>query len=159
MECWSSASHHSTTSSLQPLDPFPSRISGIQVVPELDVFFILFPAKKNLFAADNGREVKQAAIEVFKLDVPAMKLQQHFFDVGHRSDPTVDRLAAHIASWLPKPTQTFIVFLKFGAKLEHLLQPPSDLGQQLPGLIPSVVLVKPVGHGPSEGLTGLRPEL
>ena len=41
----------------QALQPFAPAEAGVEVVPEFDVFLVLFPAKKNLFAPHDGGKI------------------------------------------------------------------------------------------------------
>ena len=36
----------------------------MQIVPELDVLLVLFPAKEDFLAVEDGRKINQAAVEV-----------------------------------------------------------------------------------------------
>src|SRR5205814_4750136 len=73
-------------------------VAGVQIVPELDVLLVLFPAEKNLFVAKDGGKINQAAVEVFDLDLPLLKFAQDLFDVGQCFGPLVDRFAPGIVA-------------------------------------------------------------
>ena len=53
------------SAALPGLEAFAAGVAGVEVVPEFDVFLILFPAEKDFFAADDGGEIQEAAVDVF----------------------------------------------------------------------------------------------
>src|SRR5437867_4300721 len=89
--------------------PLASGVAGTQIVPELDVFLVLFPAEKNLLAAEDGREINQASVKVLNLYLALLKFAQNPFDVSHGFDPLVDRFAARVAAAGKQAGQTLIV--------------------------------------------------
>src|SRR5439155_4885998 len=84
-------------------------VAGVQIVPELDVLLVLFPAEKNLFVAKDGGKINQAAVEVFDLDLPLLKFTQGFLDVGQRMDPLIDHFAARVVAAGEQAGQPLVV--------------------------------------------------
>src|ERR1017187_7673834 len=60
----------------QVLQPFAPAEAGVEVVPEFDVFLVLFPAKKNLFAPHDGGKINQAALQILDENPAALKLDR-----------------------------------------------------------------------------------
>src|SRR2546423_6124184 len=77
-------------------EPLPSGIARMQVVPELDVLLLLFPAKKNFLPAQDRREINQAAVEVLDLDSALLKFAQGFLDLRESFGPLVDRFPTQV---------------------------------------------------------------
>src|SRR5438105_750142 len=50
------------------LELFSPAVSGVEVVPVLDIILALLPTKKNFLAADEGREIEQSTVEIFDLN-------------------------------------------------------------------------------------------
>src|ERR1039457_4406646 len=61
----------------QALQPFAPAEAGIEVVPEFDVFLVLFPAKKNLFAPHDGGKINQTALQILDENPAALKFSQN----------------------------------------------------------------------------------
>src|SRR5437870_13772306 len=101
----------------------------MQIVPELDVLLVLFPAEKNLLAAEDGGEIDQSAVEVFDLDLPLLKFPQGSFDVGQGSDPLIDRLAARVVAACEQAVQSLVVPAEPFAQPGKSFQPLPDLRQ------------------------------
>src|ERR1017187_5757842 len=66
---------HSTAS--LALQAFPPGETGIQVVPELDILFVLLPAQENLLLAQDSRKIEQPAVNVLHLDLAPLDFQQY----------------------------------------------------------------------------------
>lgn len=63
-----SSSQHSSGS-----QSFATAVTGVKIVPELHSLFVLLPTKKNFFAANDGRKIQQAALQVFDQNFPPLK--------------------------------------------------------------------------------------
>src|SRR6266542_2885956 len=123
-----------------------SGIAGIQIVPELDVRFVLFPAEKNLLVPEEGREINQAAFQVLDMNLPLLKFVQSFFDVRHRFHPVVDRVAAGISPAGKHAGQPPVVAVELFARFGKPLQPLADLRQERARLVARVVLLELISH-------------
>ena len=62
------------------------------------VFLVLFPAQKDLFAADNCREVNQTPIRVLDLNFAPVEFQKHFLGITESPDPGVHEAAPNVAA-------------------------------------------------------------
>src|SRR2546422_10242106 len=119
-------------------------------MPEFDVFLILLPAKKDLFAVYDGGEVQQTAVQGFKLDFAPLKFQQHVLQVSHRTKPGVDLWSAQISARLDHPAQAFVALPQLFAKVQDAGEPQANVRQQRPRLLTGVVVLKSVVHEPAE---------
>src|SRR5262245_9045117 len=117
------------------LEALAPGIAGFQIVPELDVFLILFPTEKNLFAGNEGGKINQAAVEVFDLDFALLKFEQRLLDVSECADPIVGEVATDIASAGLQLRQPLVAFLHALARASELLEPGADLRQECPCLV------------------------
>src|SRR5262245_41125908 len=93
-------------------EAFAAGVAGVEVVPEFDVIFILFPAEEHFFTANEGGEVDEAAIDVFNLDFAALKFEEEFFDVAHGPDPGVDDGTAKVGAGRHECANAFFLFLE-----------------------------------------------
>src|ERR1039458_5328952 len=73
------------------LQPFAPAEAGVEVMPEFDVFLVLFPAKKNLFAPHDGGKINQAALQILDENPAALKFGQNLLHVRERANPVVHR--------------------------------------------------------------------
>jgi len=121
-------------------------VAGVEMVPEIDVIFIFFPAKKNFLTLANRRKINQAAIQILELDFAVVKLKEDIFDFGHGSYPTIDEVSTLIAAGGQQGAEYLLVSLHFGAKLLDPLEPELDLRQQGAGLFTGVMLMETMGH-------------
>jgi len=112
-----------------PLKRFAAGVAGVEVVPELDVFFVLFPAEKDFLAADEGREVEQAALKIFDLNFALVKFHENLAQLGHGANPSIDVFAAQVAAGLHQGGQTFFLFFEVLAKLGDSFEPKPHLWQ------------------------------
>src|SRR6266566_493777 len=126
--------------------PFPPGVTGVQLMPELDVFLILLPTQENLFPTDNGRKIHQPAVQVLELDFTPVEFQQHLFDFRQGSHPIVDYWPAQFTARRHHFTQTLILPFQFAAKLTKPGQPMPDLRQQCPRFLARVVFLELVRH-------------
>ena len=133
-------------------EAFAAGVAGVEVVPEFDVVFVLFPAEENFFAANKGGEVDKAAIDVFDLDFAGLEFEEEFFDVGHGLDPDVDDFAADVGAGSHECANAFFLFLEVLAVVSQGGEPSSDLRQESAGFFEGVMLVELVGHGPDCGV-------
>src|SRR5437762_11993177 len=132
--------------------PLAARVARCQIVPELDVVFVLFPAEEDLLAVEDGRKIKQAAVEFFHLNLAPLKFGQRRFDISRHADPQIDGLAAHIISARKQTSQALVAIAELPAQGGKLLEPMSDLRQEGPCLVARVMLLELISHGHSVGL-------
>ena len=123
----------------------------MQIVPELNVLFVLFPAEKDFLAVEDGRKINQAAVEVFDLNLAPLKFGQRSFDVGCHTDPAIDGLATHIISARHQTGQALVAVAELLAQGGKLLEPLPDLGQERPCLVARVMPLKLISHDYSVG--------
>ena len=69
------------------LQPLASGVAGVKVVPELNVFFVLFPAQEDFLAANDRREIDQPTIDILDLDFSRTELFDRALDIGQEADP------------------------------------------------------------------------
>src|SRR5437016_2279084 len=127
--------------------PLASGVAGTQIVPELDVLFVLLPAEKDLFAAEDGGKINQAAVEVFDLNLPLLKFAQDLFDIGQCFGPLVDRFASGIVAGGEEGGQPLVVLVELLAQLGKVLQPLPDRRQQPARFVAGIMLLEEITHG------------
>src|SRR5215831_3073107 len=110
--------------------PFPARITRVELVPEFDVVLVFFPTEKNFASADDRREIQEAAFDVLDEDLPLLKFPEHFAHGGQSPDPAIDLLAADVASAFHNRAQVLFVFFQLIAQAVEVLQPLPDLRQE-----------------------------
>src|SRR5438477_8754944 len=118
----------------------------MQVVPELDVLLLLFPAKKNFLPAEDRREINQAAVEVLDLDSAPVKFAQGFCDLRGCFGPLVDRFPTQVQAAGKQTGQSLVVSREPQARLGNLLQPLPDLREQGPRFVAGVMLLEDMAH-------------
>src|SRR6267143_3822094 len=128
---------------LQSLAP---AVAGVEVVPEFDVFLVLFPAQENFLAADDGWEIQQAAFQVLDHDLALLKLPQYLLSVGERANPVVDEFAAHVVAGIHQAAEALVKSLQFATQMIQLLQPLAHLRQKGFGLLARVMLFVAIVH-------------
>ena len=138
------------------LQPLSSGVTGVEVVPELDILLALLPAEEDLVAGEDGGEIDQAAIQVLDLDFTPIELEENLLDAGEGPDPLVDQITAEVAAWGGQGAEAFFGFVEFGAELDQFFEPLANLGQQRPSLFPRIMLLELHGHGPGFRKIGLR---
>ena len=93
----------SKTNSRQRLAPAKSTF---EVVPELDVWLVGFPAEKDFALIDNGWKIDEAARKVFDENLAPLEFSQNLLHVRERADPLIDRIATDIMPLIGHATQT-----------------------------------------------------
>src|SRR5690349_12281219 len=66
--------------------PLTPGVTGVEVVPELDVVLVLFPAEKYFTTADDGREINQTAIEILDLNFAFGEFMKRALEFGEELD-------------------------------------------------------------------------
>lgn len=127
--------------------PFPARVTGVELVPKLDVFFILFPTQEHFVTADDRRKVNQAALEVFDLDFALLELEEDILHVGQGANPVIDEFATGVVAGAHDAGEPFLGALDAVPQFVQPLQPLPDLRQQRAGFVTAVVFPKSVRHG------------
>jgi len=133
---------------LNDLQPFPPRVSSIQLVPELDIFLTLFPTQKNLLALHDAWEVQKASFQVLDLDFALVEFQQYLSQIRQEPQQFIDYGSAGIATRLHQFFDLFLGLLHFLPKVHKAFQPKPDMGQQCARILARVVLVELISHWP-----------
>ena len=114
-------------------------VAGFEVVPELDVFLVGFPAEKNFTTADDGGEINQATGKVFDKNLAPLKFSEYGLHIGEGTNPLVDGGAAGIAALAGDAAQAFVQAFEIGAMPVEIVEPAPDLREQSTGFIARVV--------------------
>src|SRR5213078_346985 len=128
------------------LQSLASAVTGVEVVPEFDVFLILFPAQENLLAADDGREIHQAAFEVLDHDLALLELAEDFLRLGEGANPVVDQFAADVVPGIHQAAESRVKSFQLAPQMIKPLQPLPHLREKRFGLLSRVVLFVAIVH-------------
>jgi hypothetical protein len=123
-------------------------------VPEFHVLLILFPAKEDLLAADNSREINQPAFQIFDEDLTTLKFGEYFLQIREGSDLFVYCLTAGVTALFHQRFQALFEAVQDMPKLSQALQPGADLRQQRPRFVARVMFVKTMFHRQCAGAIG-----
>ena len=115
-------------------------------MPEFDVIFAGFPAKENFASFDDGREINEAAGKVFDLNPATLEIGEDLLHLGQRANPVIDGLAADVVALFGEAGEPFLVPLHFFAQAVELGELLAEPGQECPGFVAGVMLVKSVAH-------------
>src|SRR5688572_11362336 len=96
-------------------------------MPEFDVLLVLFPAKENFFAADDGREIDQSAVEVFNLDLAALEFMKEVAQFREQFDLLVDGFAACVHPAGKHLADALVELLQLPPELMNLIEPFANL--------------------------------
>lgn len=118
------------------------RVTSIQIVPKLNVLFTAFPAQEHFFFGAYRRKVDEPAVEIFKLNFPALELDQHGLDPCQRTRPFVGGLAPEVSSRRADLREAMLRGVKGLFLVRELFQPFADLGQKFTRFLQSVVPMK-----------------
>jgi hypothetical protein len=129
------------------LQPFAPGVTPVQIVPELDVLLVLFPAEEDLLPTPNRGKIDQAAVEVFDLDFPRLKLLDHLVESGQGAEPAVGRFAAQVIPLGQPRGGPGFGLLELLAQSQHFLEPFPNPRKERAGLLPAVMPPEPKGHG------------
>ena len=129
------------------LQPFSASVTGVQLVPELDVLLVLLPAQEDFSPINDGREINQPALKILHLDLPSLKFQQHRLKGDQLSNPTIHQFAAEVATRNHQPAEALLYLMHFRLQFRGARQPLPDLRQQAPGFVAGIMLLELPGHG------------
>src|SRR5208283_3077242 len=130
----------------QALQPLATAEAGVEVVPEFDIFLVLFPAEENLFAAQDGGKINQAALQILDENPAALKFGKNLLHVRERANPVVHRFAADVIPPLRQTAQAFVEAFQFPPQPVELLQPFANLRQKRARFVAGVMFVKTMFH-------------
>src|SRR5690348_8184977 len=102
------------------LQPLSSGVARVEVMPELDVVLVLFPAEKNFPAADDGGKIHQSAVDVLDLNFALLKFIHQPPKIRDGPGPAVDQIAAGVASRFHERTQALVIFQQMIPRLLQL---------------------------------------
>src|SRR5262245_29393345 len=57
---------------------FPAGKAGLQIVPKLNIFLVLFPAQENLASGHEGGKIDEPALKIFELNFARLEPHEHF---------------------------------------------------------------------------------
>ena len=116
-------------------------------MPELDIFLIALPAKKDLALADERGKVEQPTLDVLDEDLAPLEFIEHVLQPGDGLDPFADKLAAEVLTAAAQAAEPFIAEGERLAQFADAVQPDADLREQGRGFLPGVMFLKTLRHG------------
>jgi hypothetical protein len=135
-------------------DGFASGIAAVEFVPVFDVGFTSFPTEKDLAVAEEGREIDEAAVGIFELDLAGGELLEDGLDGGDKFDPAVGDRAADILAGGEERGQLLVDLVETGPVMVELIEPLADLREQRAGFGASVMFRELMRHGLYSGRQG-----
>ncbi len=129
-------------------EAFAACVAGFEVVPELDVFLVFFPAEKDFPAVAQGGEIDQAAAQVLDLDFPALEMLESLLDFADGAQQLVDRFTAGVIAARRQGANAFVEGVEAFLGGFQIGQPLADFWQEGARLLESVMFGEM--HGPHQ---------
>ena len=130
------------------LQALAARVAGVDIVPELDIVLIEFPAEKHLAAITDVGKIDKAAFEILDLHAHVLETTKLNVELEHVHEQTGNFLAANIGARLLQLLAEFRVgLLDDIAAAVRILKNAAEFGKQRPRFLEREMFLKMPGHG------------
>ena len=93
------------------LETFAAGVTGVEVVPELDVVFVELPTEENFVTVTQVRKIDEATVEVFDDDAHVLHATELGVEFGQGGQHAINGRAAEIARSIGLQLREFLVGL------------------------------------------------
>src|SRR5258708_4821230 len=108
----------------------PARVAGGQIVPVLNVLFVLLPAQVDFFATDESWEIDQASIQILDFNLAGLEFVDQVFNLGQHPHGAIDYFTAKIPAVGQPALQLLFRLLQLLANPFELGEPDPNPGEQ-----------------------------